>query len=154
LKNAFAAGAGLDLSPTTAGGRGDRIELLPMRFDRTAEAQAAKTAQAAASQNFRSELIRNLAAAAVVLIVAVMTMLFYRKARAPRYEPFEAVVMEEAHPRSLPAGSEVAETDIPGIEPQVASARMPGSARVERLRGLAAERPEEVARQLETWITQ
>jgi flagellar M-ring protein FliF len=59
LKNAFAAAAGLDLEPIAEGGRGDRIELSTMPFDKTRVTQAAKAAETQAKQSFQSQLMRN-----------------------------------------------------------------------------------------------
>lgn len=147
LKSAFAAAAGLDTDPVTAGGRGDRIELVPVKFDHSAETDAAKQADAAAQQGYRAEMLRDAAAVAVALIVSIVSLVLYRRMRAARYAPFEALITD-----SGPTAAIAGDTEAPRL---AAAANSPARApAIERLQQLASERPEQVARQLQTWIVE
>ena len=105
LKNALAAGAGLDLTPTSTGGRGDKIELLAIPFDKSAEQLAAKEAETASKQALQTTMIRNGAAIFVVLLVAGFTMLMLRKPKPePVREALDATIGEAGDAPALEAG--------------------------------------------------
>lgn len=162
LKDAFAAAAGLDLAPD---GRGDKIELLQMDFDRTADDEETRAIAAASKQEFQTALVRNGAAVAVVALLVGGTLLLLRKpkakaAKAPKAQPeltptpqLDAMVGEE---RLTPADA-LAETAMAheepaplGLDGPLTSAQKPVS--LEVIRKLADEQPEEVARQLQVWM--
>jgi flagellar M-ring protein FliF len=151
LKNAFAAAAGLDLSPSTQGGRGDRIELLPMAFDKTATAEAARTADTEAKRGFRTEIVRNGSAVLVVVLILVASLLVARQLLAPRPERFEALITD-ARPLDLAAGSTAGEERRSREEfmDDPTGAR----AGTERVRQWAADRPDAVARQIQSWMNE
>src|SRR5262249_34918073 len=71
LKSAFAAAAGLEMESAAQGGRGDRIELLPMKFDRSAETAATRAADSESKRGFQAGLIRNGAAVLIVVLVLI-----------------------------------------------------------------------------------
>jgi flagellar M-ring protein FliF len=148
LKNAFAAAAGLDLEPVSQGGRADRIELLPMKFDRTAVTAATQAAETQAKRGFQAELIRNIAAVVIVLIVLVASVLVGRRLMAPQPQGLDALIDEPAT-RQIPAAGAGTYTASGAAAPVRESA-----ASAERVRRLAADRPEELARQLQTWMAE
>jgi flagellar M-ring protein FliF len=148
LTSAFAAAAGLDLEPVSAGGRGDRIELLPMPFDKSRATEATRVAEGAARQNFRVELIRNIAAVAVVLLVVLASMLLMRRLRAAQQPALDTLVGEAV-------GAIAPYTALQGqARPIQDPESLPALTPTDRVRRLAAERPEEIARQLQTWIAE
>lgn len=115
LKTALAAGAGLDITPTTAGGRGDKIELLAIPFDKSAELLAAKEAETASKQTLQTTMIRNGAAIFVVLLVAGFTLLMLRKPKPePIREALDATIGEEIEPVALDGTD--AENAVAGLE--------------------------------------
>ncbi len=142
LKNAFAAGAGLDTAPPTSGGRGDRIELLPMKFDRTAEAQVARAEQSAEKSRVRSDLYRNIAAGVIAFIVGLVTLLLARRAAAPPRPRIDALIVDDG-------GTEPEELSLPLVESETAPRLL---APMDRVRQTASEDPQQVARQIEAWI--
>jgi flagellar M-ring protein FliF len=146
LKTAFAAAAGLDLTPVARGGRGDQIELLPMAFDKTRTTEATRAADAAASQSFRMELIRNGAAVLIVLVVFIATLILSKRLRSPRREPLDTLITE-----ALPLDTTYRAL---GSQPQPISEAPPAPALPERVRQLASERPDDVARQLQAWMAE
>src|SRR5262249_36804073 len=79
LKNAFAAGAGLDLEPISKGGRGDKIELISMPFDKTEEKNAAKSADSETKAAAKSEMQRSSFAIGIVALVIIATFFMMRK---------------------------------------------------------------------------
>jgi flagellar M-ring protein FliF len=156
LKNAFAAAAGLDLEPVSAGGRGDRIELLPIAFDRSAEAQADRAADEATRQSFRIALIRHGTAVAVVILVLVIGLLLLRQLRTAQQRGLDALISDAgalpSAPSSLPKDRERVSPDVRIQE----IAANPGGALElpQAVRQLAAARPEEVARELKRWMAE
>jgi flagellar M-ring protein FliF len=155
LKNAFAAAAGLDMAPVADGGRGDRIELLPMKFDRTAETEANRAADTAVKHGFQTELVRNGAAVLIVVLVLVASLLVGRRLLAARPEPFDALLADAPAPAvagagtySGPAGAGRTGLDEPGRDPRASGSK------AELVRQLAQERPDEVARQLQSWMSE
>jgi flagellar M-ring protein FliF len=154
LRSAFAAAAGLDLTPVSAGGRGDRIELLPIAFDKTAETGMKRTAAREAQSAFRVALARNIAAVAIVLLVLVASLLIARRLRAPEPAvdrstpgPLDALITGNTTPESpLEA---LGMQDTPVVE---AGEPPPPPSLIEQIRQLASENPSEVARQVQTWM--
>lgn len=161
LKNAFAAAAGLDLLPVSRGGRGDRIELLPMAFDKTATSEATRAADTAASQSFRIALFRNVAAVIVVILVMIASLLAARRLMAPQRQPFDALVAESVplQPPGSPgpplSGLGAQGEALLDSDPMARLNRPPaGEQPTGAIRQLAAERPDEVARQLQAWMAE
>jgi flagellar M-ring protein FliF len=159
LKSAFAAAAGLDLDPVAEGGRGDRIELHTMPFDKTTVTQANKAAEAQAKQSFNSQLTRNGAAVLIVLLVLVASLLVARQLLAAPKQPPDGFLS------GSPSLNGPDTADSPSIGyPRPVSAAMQGGApprapagpatRADRVRVLAAERPDEVARQIQRWMSE
>lgn len=153
LRKTFAAAAGLDLA---AGGRGDRIELLPMKFDRTAETAAAQAMQTEEKKAATESMVRNGAAVGVVALLLVGTLILAMRLRAPRRERLDVRVGETAaltQPYSPVRIQEEAETALVAVDALDASLaeelKLPP---LELVKRMAAERPEEVARHLELWI--
>ena len=103
LKDAFAAAAGLDLSPD---GRGDKIELLQMDFDRTADDAESRALAAASKQEFQTAMIRNGAAVAVVALLVIGTLLLLRKPKAPKPAKMPTVTPEPAAQLDAMVGEE------------------------------------------------
>lgn len=169
LKNAFAAAAGLDLAE---GGRGDKIELLPMAFDRTAEQKEEEALKLAAKQEASQSQLRTYAAAGIVGLIAILSLILTLRLKGPRrkpqldttigdplpatYGPKTAAVPEEAlvGAAAATAGSSSAgmtEPETAFSAPAAEELRLPPLELVQRL---AAEKPEEVARQLELWMAE
>jgi flagellar M-ring protein FliF len=162
LKDAFAAAAGLDLTPE---GRGDRIELLQMDFDRTEDDSEVRNMATAAKQEFQMTLIRNIGAVLVVALMVGGTLLLLRKpkpAKAPKQLPqparLDAMVGEDrltpenALAEGLAGNAADAEPAPLGLDGALDPAQPPVS--LELIRRLADERPEEVARQLQVWMAE
>lgn len=163
LRNAFAAAAGLDLEPPAAGGRGDRIEVLPIAFDRSAETQASRAAAEAARQSVRVTLIRNGAAVLVAVLVLLTGLLFLRRLRSPQQGELDLLAsgpLPLAEPGAPPpherarlageSGRAASDLEIEGAELNPnATSELPHA-----VRQLAAARPEEVARQLKRWMAE
>jgi flagellar M-ring protein FliF len=159
LKNAFAAAAGLDLEPLAEGGRGDRIELLPMAFDKTAVTKAAKAAEAEAKQTFTGQLTRNGAAVLIVVLVLVASLVVARQLLAAPRQSMDAFI---GGPLPL-NGSEIGGKQPIGYSRSMGAGTRGGEAmrapagpatRADRVREMAAEHPDEVARQLQRWMTE
>jgi flagellar M-ring protein FliF len=166
LKDAFAAAAGLDLTPE---GRGDRIELLQMDFDRTADDSESRNMAAAAKQEFQMTLVRNIGAVLVVALMVGGTLLLLRKpkpAKEPKQLPqparLDAMVGEDrltpenALAEGMTADASGADADTEAAPLGLDGALQPGQPPVslELIRRLADERPEEVARQLQVWMAE
>jgi flagellar M-ring protein FliF len=156
LKNAFAAAAGLEMDPVAEGGRGDRIELLPMKFDRSAETEATRAADTEAKRGLQSDLARNGAAVLIVVILAVASLLVGRRLLAARPEPFDALVGGPAPTLATAGAGTYSGPAGAGRIESGGSTRHPGApaSRSDRVRQLAAERPDEVARQLQSWMAE
>ncbi len=156
LKNAFAAAAGLDVAPVSQGGRGDRIELLPMAFDKSAVAEATRTADTEAKQQFRTQAVRNGSAVMIVLLVMVSSLLVAKRILTPRQEPFEAMVADAALPASDDLPGPGTYSGRPASAPRGEPTRAPAgvSAGSRRVRQLAADQPDAVARQLQVWLSE
>lgn len=149
LQGVLATAAGLDVAPAAKGGRGDRIELLPMAFDRTAAAAETRAADTAAKQSARVELTRNGAAVLVALLVALASLFLAKQLLSPPREPLDTLLDEPVSPHDqLP--QQDARLDLRGSPP---ASGQPAPA-AERVRHLAAQRPEEVARQLQSWMAE
>jgi flagellar M-ring protein FliF len=159
LKNAFAAAAGLDLDPIAEGGRGDRIELTAMAFDKTTVTQAKKAAETEAKKSFQSQLMRNGAAVLIVVLVLVASLLVARQLLATPKHSVDALLAESVPLNgSPPAGDQ----SVGYARPATAAAhrgaaeggeRRPLS-RTDQVRRVAAERPDEVARQIQRWMNE
>ena len=159
LKNALAAGAGLDMAPATAGGRGDKIELLAIPFDKSAEVLATKEAETASKQMLQTTMIRNGAAIFVVLVIAAFTMLLLRKPRfAPAREALDATIGDDDETPALTGGDGAALGDAesgephPGDLPDGATPEDSPGSPLGRVRLIAARQPEEVALMLQDWL--
>jgi flagellar M-ring protein FliF len=154
LKAAFAAAAGLDLTAVEKGGRGDHIELLPMPFDRTRATEATRTAASAEKVGFQTALIRNGAAVVVVLLVMIASLVLLRRTRAPQGGELDELIGE-----AVPLQALIDQAGAPrGLESQrqhaVGSNLSPALSAADRVRQLAAGRPEDVARQLQVWLSE
>lgn len=163
LRNAFAAAAGLDLEPPAAGGRGDRIEVLPIAFDRSAETQASRAAAEAARQSVRVTLIRNGAAVLVAVLVLLTGLLFLRRLRSPQQGELDLLAsgpLPLAEPGAPPPHERARLAGEPGraaLDLEIEGAELNPNATSElphAVRQLAAARPEEVARQLKRWMAE
>lgn len=169
LQNAFAAAAGLDLRTPAQGGRGDRIELLATQFDRTTETEAAKAAQAEAKQEQTNTLVRSGAAVAVVALVLVASFFVLKMLRPAQPKPTRTPRGKSGKTEDAVPQLDVVLADEPGLggdplsqlgyaapeaqaeAPELVPAR---STVRDRVRKLAEERPEDVARQLQIWMTE
>jgi flagellar M-ring protein FliF len=151
LKQVLAAAAGLDLAPPDQGGRGDRIELLPLPFDKTAAAAETKAADDAAKQRFHADMTRNGAAVLVVLLVVVASFFLARQLLAAPREPLDSLIDEPVTP-AAPVHEAGTYGPHPARSPQPQAGRTVPTA--ERMRQLASQRPDEVARQLQTWMAE
>ena len=156
LRGVLAAAAGLDLAPAAKGGRGDRIELLPMAFDKTAAVAETRAAETAAKQSFRSEVTRNGAAVLVVILVALVSLFLAKQLLAAPRQPLDTRVpsgRDEPVAPQAPGSPPESILDLRGLRVAGSVPRQPAPAAV-RMRVLAAERPDEVARQLQTWMAE
>lgn len=168
LKNAFATAAGLDLRPAAEGGRADRIEVLATSFDKSAEQLADRQAKEEQKQAQTSTLVRTGGAVAIVVVLLVASLLLLKRLR-PAPAPVESA--PSPGPLSEPAvldvtvGEEGADplTQLgyqpepepesePDLEELVGAGRR--SSMRDRVVRLAEERPEDVARQLQIWLTE
>jgi flagellar M-ring protein FliF len=151
LKQVLAAAAGLDLATPDQGGRGDRIELLPLPFDKTAAAAETKTAEDASKQRFQSDMARSGAAVLVVLLVVVASFFLARQLLAAPREPLDSLIDDPVTPAAPPhdTGTYGPHT---ARSPHAESGRAVPTA--DRMRQLASQRPDEVARQLQTWMAE
>lgn len=160
LRNTLAAGAGLDLTPTSAGGRGDKIELTAIPFDRAAELKVAKDAEADLKKQTQFTLMRNGAAALIIALVAGFTLLMLRKPK-PRREPkgrrealpqIDATVgtSDETPPALMgdeaQSVTETGEFDDEGLEAEEIETPL------DRIRLVAANQPEDIAAMLQGWL--
>lgn len=150
LKNAFAAGAGLDLDPAPKG-RGDKIELVSIPFDKSVDKAAAKTADVEAKQSSQREMIRNGSAVGVAVIMVIATFLMMKRSRKPR-PMLDALIVNDTPPPALGPGPATYEP----VPVAVAAGALPttSGAPIDRIRQMSEERPEEVARQLASWMGQ
>lgn len=151
LRTVLTAAAGLDTDPPSKGGRGDRLELSPMPFDKSGAVEETKAAETAARQGFQSELLKNGAAVLVMILVVVVSLIIGRKLLSPGAESLDAVVADPPAQRLSGAadgdgGTYSARSPNPSQQRSATAA--------DRLRQRAAERPDEVARQLQSWMTE
>jgi flagellar M-ring protein FliF len=152
LKGVLAAAAGLDLELPAKGGRGDKIELLPLAFDKTAAAAETRAADTAAKQSFKVVLTRNGAAVLVVLLVALASLFLAKQLFSSPREPLDILIDEPVSP-SGPAAPRETRLDLRAASGAGAAAGAPAPA-AERTRLLASQRPDEVARQLQSWMAE
>src|SRR5262249_17217420 len=99
----------------------------------------------------QSELIKNGAAVLVMILVVVASLIVGRKLLAPGPERLDAVVAEPLTPHLTTAAAGAGAPDssrspIPETQRTATTA--------DRLRQRAAERAEEVARQLQSWMSE
>ncbi|WP_309723431.1 flagellar basal-body MS-ring/collar protein FliF [Armatimonas sp.] len=166
LRNTLAAAAGLDLNPTTAGGRGDQISLTVLAFNRADEEKAKADSLAATKQETQMALIRNGAALAALVLVAIFTMIMMRP-RHPKKQKLDATLDDTDNP-ALPSGRKNARgiagapaglnedgqpnnradggiNEIPLDEDELATP-------LGRIRRVATNQPEDVAAMLQDWL--
>ncbi len=152
LKQVLAAAAGLDLDSPAKGGRGDRIELLPLPFDKTAASAETKAAEDAARQSFQVEATRNGAAVLVVLLVVIASFFLAKRLLAAPRESLDTL-LDEPVPLYAASAKEASTYVQRGTRaPDAESGRAEPAAA--RMRQLANQRPDEVARQLQSWMTE
>jgi flagellar M-ring protein FliF len=148
LRNVFAVAAGLDLTSVDKGGRGDQLALTTMPFDKSTATEAKTVAATAEKDAFRLTLIRNGAAVAVVLLLMVTSFLLLRRVRStprPRLDALITGDLPDSATHALHGASAASLREpAPAAPPSLA----------DRLRELAAAQPEEVARQLQTWMVE
>jgi flagellar M-ring protein FliF len=145
LRKALTAAAGLDVAK---GGRGDRIELSPIPFDKSTAVEETKAADKAAKQGIQTELVRNGSAVLIVILVMLGSLLVGKKLLTPGPDRLDAVVSD---PLSLHQGSTRPDaSDLTYSAPPLART----ATLTDRVRQRAAERPEEVARQLQSWLAE
>jgi flagellar M-ring protein FliF len=150
LKSVLAAAAGLDRALPAKGGRGDKIELLPMAFDKTAAIAETAAADTATKQSFKTELTRSGAAVLVVLLVAVASLFLAKQLLGSPREPLDTLIDE---PVSLSDAAAPRESRLDlRASPGAGPAPGPAAPAAERPRHLASQRPDEVARQLQSWM--
>jgi flagellar M-ring protein FliF len=147
LRKALTAAAGLDPNPTSRGGRRDRIELSLMPFDKSAAVEETKAADTAAKQGFRTQLVQNGSAVLIVVLVLLGTLLVGRKLLTPLPERLDATIAE------TPSHAVTGGRDELELTYTAARQSRPATA-ADQIRQRAAERPDEVARQLQTWMTE
>ncbi|MCX6365906.1 MAG: flagellar basal-body MS-ring/collar protein FliF [Armatimonadetes bacterium] len=166
LRNTLAAAAGLDLNPTTAGGRGDQISLTVLPFNRADEEKAKADSLAATKQETQMALIRNGAALAALVLVAIFTLIMMRP-RRPKKQKLDATLGDKGNP-ALPGGRKNARGiagapaglngegqpierepgelgEIPLDEDELATP-------LGRIRRIATNQPEDVAAMLQDWL--
>lgn len=159
LRNTLAASVGLDLTPTTAGGRGDKIELMPITFD-TSEQDRYKSEELAASKAAaQANLVRNGAALGTLVLIGVFTLLMTRKStKKPRRQRLDATI-GAAEPPALAGSTPEAGAAGGSLDPRNLLEEGPDAPQEDelmttlgRLRRTAAEQPEEVALMLQDWL--
>jgi flagellar M-ring protein FliF len=148
LRKALTAAAGLDLNAPSKGGRGDRIELSPMPFDKSTALEATKAADTVAKQGLRTELVKNGSAVLVVILVVLGSLFVGKKLLSPAAPRLDAVAGEPLSPLAMSGAEEEMHVTYPAPGPS----RAPSAA--DQVRHRATERPEEVARQLQSWLTE
>lgn len=164
LKEVFAAAAGLDLTPAAEGGRGDRIELLPMVFDKTAAGEALKLATTVEKQQQRATMTRGGASVAIVIVIGIISLLMAKRLLAPRPEPFDALITDTG-PMTMGEGSMSpgARHEMTGYGPSgpghltgtpTERANQPPGTPTDRIRRAARENPDLVARKLQIWMAE
>jgi flagellar M-ring protein FliF len=154
LQAAVAAAAGIDTE------RGDALSVQRMAFDTTTaqaatEALAAADAQAAAQA--RSDMIREIAiAAGIVLLVVVVLVVLGRRSRRARREALDLGELDAARATAvaLPPIEGPSEDELPILPPPPAPVVPDGTAvRRAEIGALADEQPEQVAELLRGWMT-
>jgi flagellar M-ring protein FliF len=154
LQAAVAAAAGVDTE------RGDTLSVQRMAFDTTSaqaaeQALAAADAQAAAEQ--RSDMIRQIAVAAgIVLLVVVVMIVLGRRSRRARREALDLGELDAARATAvaLPPIEGPAEDELPILPPPPVPVAPDGTAvRRAEIAALADEQPEQVAELLRGWMT-
>ena len=159
LRNTLAASVGLDLTPSSAGGRGDKIELMPFAFDTTAQDTDKKETLAASKEAAQTNLVRNGAALGMLLLVGIFTLLMTRrtsrKPQRPRLDATiggdEAPALESRSPSSAAVGGSLDPRNLIAGGHELGGEETLDTA-LERLQRAAADQPEEVALMLQDWL--
>lgn len=158
LKGVFAAAAGVNLAQND---RGDVVELLPMAFDRTAEKKEEEAALAAAKLAASQLQMRNYAAIGIVSVLAVFSLLLTLRLRSPKPAKLDATISDPLPATYGPKGAPLETTPVEIPQPTASGSSAEKPQEVEMMlppldlaRKLASERPEEVARQLELWMSE
>lgn len=184
LKNAFAAAAGLDTRTAAQGGREDHIELVATAFDKSAQQQAEKATKDEVKQTQQNTMIRTGGAVAIVVLLFIASIVLLKlmrparaKTAAPALEAADpagatAGTTVAAAFEGAPAGGQLdvvlgageSSTGDPlsqlGYQPESQEefddlvGAPHGSRTRERLVRLAQDRPEDVARQLQIWMSE
>jgi flagellar M-ring protein FliF len=148
LRKALSAAAGLDVNPPSKGGRGDLIELSPMPFDKSTAVEVTKAADTAAKQSLRSEMVKNGSAVVIVILVLLGSLFVGKKLLSPTRPRLDAIAGETLSPLGMSGAR----------EEMHATYSAPGSSRAasvtDQVRNRATERPDDVARQLQSWLTE
>jgi flagellar M-ring protein FliF len=159
LRNALAAGAGLDLAPVASGGRGDKIEVMPIPFDKSDQQAGAQELASTDKKQMQMALVRNGAAVLVALLVAAFTLLMLRKPRAkplPVLSANETPSLDTLIGDDLPPALEAMETGL-SVTGRIAGGSGtvdPDLTPLDRLQELTTQNPEEIARLLQIWLKQ
>ena len=123
-----------------------------MKFDHTAETEATRAADTEAKRSLQTAAVRNGSAVLIVVIVLVASLLVSRRLLGHKPEPFEALMSDTIEAVSTP--TEPVTLQFPQQQVRAAPGARNSVTRAERVRLLAAERPDEVARQLQTWMSE